>query len=42
VHAVLDATTRVAVCVTDEAELLVVSLVWRSVFARFRGRERVA
>jgi hypothetical protein len=42
VHAVLDATTRVAVCVTDEAELLVVSLAWRSVFARFRGQGRVA
>jgi hypothetical protein len=42
VHAVLDATTRVAVCVTDEAELLIVSLAWRSVFARFSGQGRVS
>jgi hypothetical protein len=42
VHVVADASTRTAVCITDGAELVVVSLVWRCVFARIRGEGRVA
>jgi hypothetical protein len=41
-HVVVDAATRVAVCVTETAELLLVALAWRSVFARFTGQGRVA
>jgi hypothetical protein len=42
VHVVVDAATRVAVCITDTAELLLVALAWRSIFARFTGQGRVA
>jgi hypothetical protein len=42
VHVVVDPATRVAVCVTDTAEVLVVALAWRSIFARFTGQGRVA
>jgi hypothetical protein len=41
-HVVVDAATRVAVCVTETAELLLVALAWRSIFARFTGQGRVA
>jgi hypothetical protein len=41
VHVVVHAATRVAVCITDSAELILVALAWRSIFARFTGRGRL-
>jgi hypothetical protein len=41
-HVVVDPATRVAACVTEEAELILVALAWRSIFARFTGQGRVA
>jgi hypothetical protein len=41
-HVVLDPVTRVAACVTATAELILVALDWRAVFARFTSRGRVA
>jgi hypothetical protein len=42
VHVVVDAATRIAACITDTAELLLVALAWRSIYARFTGQGRVA
>jgi hypothetical protein len=41
VHVAFDSRTSIAVCLTEDAELLVVSLQWRGIHSRFTGEGQV-